>query len=308
MNTPMIDDQILTQYLLGMLSERDKEDIEDRIFTNDAYYNQLLLLEDELIDEYVCERLSRKERKYFEKNFLSSTERYEKIRFAKALQANLSRFLIKNDENLYELSNTELIHRITNSPNNRLAWKEFFRRFDDHIRAVVVRLSQKLNSKDILNDLVQDVYAMLVAHDMRVLKQFKGIRESSIYVFLTLVTRSVCLMYRAKMVAMKGNRRASQKNELDEGFRLIDTLADPYASSPDERLLLESVEQEIESVLEEVLPQKNIERNKAIFKMFVFEEMSVTNIAQRFNLSSRTVNNIITTIRKKIREKSSKKP
>lgn len=332
MNEPIINDQILTQYLLGMLDERKKEDIEGRIFANDAYYNQLLLLEDELIDEYVHEHLSKKERKYFEKNFLLSPERYKKINFAKNLRKNLNRLLMESSSKLQklsnfaknlrenlnwllmesggksmELSNIELIKLLVHSPDNSLAWNEFYRRFDDKIRLIVQRYSQMFNPKTNLDDLVNDFYVSLIAHDLRALKQFRGQNDNSIYTFLSHVARKVVSMDRVRLAATK---RRTTLQEREPGLLLVDMLADPHMPNPDEKLMLESLRQEVESILDEILTNRNKERerDKAIFKMFVFEELSATNIAQRFNLSPQRVRNIIITIRKKIGEKSSKKP
>lgn len=294
MNESIINDQVLAQYLLGMLSQREKEDIEERIFANDTYYNQLLLIEDELFDEYVNGHLSVEERNHFEKNFLNSSERYKKIEFAQKLRENLNRFLTKPEKNTNALSNTALIHLLAQSPNHLLAGNEFFERFDKFIRLAVLKASRRSNStvgRGLLDDLMQDVYMKLFANDGQALKQFKGQHENSIFVFLQVIATRVVMQHRLKMMVQKRRRP-----------ELLDHPSDPL-----ENYLEAHERQEIENVLEEVITGRNKERDKAIFKTYLFEYSQPERIALNFDLSQTRVKNIISMITKKIREKFSKK-
>ena len=77
----------IRQYLLGEVTRESRlRRIEEMILTDEAFYEELLVSEDELIDEYVRESLSASERERFESHFLSTPERRRKLKFARALR------------------------------------------------------------------------------------------------------------------------------------------------------------------------------------------------------------------------------
>jgi hypothetical protein len=84
------DERSMKQYLLGNLPEVEQLRIEERLLTDDDYYRTLLILEDELTDDYIKGSLSNQERKRFEEHFLSSPERRQKLKFASALKRYVS--------------------------------------------------------------------------------------------------------------------------------------------------------------------------------------------------------------------------
>lgn len=74
-------------YLLGLLEPGERAgQFEERILTEEDYYEELLIAEDEVIDLYLAGRLPRAEREGFERHFLSTPERRQKLRFARALR------------------------------------------------------------------------------------------------------------------------------------------------------------------------------------------------------------------------------
>ncbi|HJP91825.1 MAG TPA: hypothetical protein VJ875_07705 [Pyrinomonadaceae bacterium] len=75
----------LTQYLLGTLSESERESIESEYFADEDAFEQMLIAEDELIDAYARNELSAQERRQFEENFLNSSPARERVHFARAL-------------------------------------------------------------------------------------------------------------------------------------------------------------------------------------------------------------------------------
>lgn len=77
--------KMIRRYLLGALSDGDRERIEQDILTNGDVFTELLIIEDELLDEYVRGSLSDDERARFENHFLTVPERQEDLRFARAL-------------------------------------------------------------------------------------------------------------------------------------------------------------------------------------------------------------------------------
>lgn len=77
----------IRKYLLGNIQvEDERRKIEERLMLDDDYFEELLMQEDELIQDYVDDQLSTDERQKFEKHFLISEERRDKIRFARALR------------------------------------------------------------------------------------------------------------------------------------------------------------------------------------------------------------------------------
>jgi methionine-rich copper-binding protein CopC len=87
------DQKKIRQYLLGNLSDELRQPIEERLLTESSFYDELVLSEEELIDDYVNGELADDERLKFEQHFLSAPERQQQLRFAQALSrytANLA--------------------------------------------------------------------------------------------------------------------------------------------------------------------------------------------------------------------------
>lgn len=75
------------QYLLGQLEDTEQRQLEERLMTQDDLFQQVQVLEDELIDEYLKNALSAQDRADFEKHFLSAPERRQKLRFAESFRS-----------------------------------------------------------------------------------------------------------------------------------------------------------------------------------------------------------------------------
>jgi CHAT domain-containing protein len=79
-------DADLRNYLLGLINtESKKRGIEERLMTDEAYYQNLVLEEDALVDDYLEDNLTPEERHSFEEHFLLSPDHQEKLRFAGSL-------------------------------------------------------------------------------------------------------------------------------------------------------------------------------------------------------------------------------
>src|ERR1051325_2125922 len=72
----------LRNYLLGQCDEAECEAVETMVFTDDDLFEELQVLEDEIIDEYLNDKLSPEARVHFEEHFLAAPERIEQLRFA----------------------------------------------------------------------------------------------------------------------------------------------------------------------------------------------------------------------------------
>jgi hypothetical protein len=84
------DKDVLRSYLLGTLETAPRAELEERILCDPAAYEEISLLEEELIDQYVAGGLSKGERHHFETNFLITEERQKKLRFGQLLKRYLS--------------------------------------------------------------------------------------------------------------------------------------------------------------------------------------------------------------------------
>jgi hypothetical protein len=77
--------QTIRAYLLGLVPDEEMSPLEERLMSDKAFYEELLIVEDELIDQYLEGDLSASERESFENHFLLTPERQRKVRFGRAL-------------------------------------------------------------------------------------------------------------------------------------------------------------------------------------------------------------------------------
>lgn len=92
MTTNASVDDVLRQYLLGSIAPEVRESVENRLFSNDRiFWEHLCLVEDELVDAYVRDALDRKEAEDFERCFMTTAERREKLALARAINAYVER-------------------------------------------------------------------------------------------------------------------------------------------------------------------------------------------------------------------------
>jgi len=86
MNMDLGNEKSLKSYLLGDLNPDEQQRLEQHLMTDSDAFEQLALIEDELIDEYLEGSLSRLEKNRFETFFLAAPERRQKLSFAKSLK------------------------------------------------------------------------------------------------------------------------------------------------------------------------------------------------------------------------------
>lgn|SRR5215213_254830 len=75
----------MRSYLLGTLDSDRRTQLEDSILSDSETYEELLVAEEELIDQYVAGRLSELEQQQFEAHFLITAERQKNLRFGQLL-------------------------------------------------------------------------------------------------------------------------------------------------------------------------------------------------------------------------------
>ena len=84
MPTPEVEERI-RRYLLRQLSDGALAEFEQELLVDEELFEELLVVEDELNDDYLMGDLPRDERVQFEQHFLAAPERQEKLKFARAL-------------------------------------------------------------------------------------------------------------------------------------------------------------------------------------------------------------------------------
>jgi hypothetical protein len=86
MSDPTYNNQVISEYLLGSLSEAESERLDELSITDGEFAVALSAAEKELIDSYVQRELSGDELNRFEAHYRASAFRRDKVDFAKALQ------------------------------------------------------------------------------------------------------------------------------------------------------------------------------------------------------------------------------
>src|SRR5258705_11727753 len=79
------EDVSMRAYLLGELPQDEELRIEGRLLLDRDLIELLQIIEEELIDSYVRDTLSDRERKEFESHFLNTPQRRRQLGMAKAL-------------------------------------------------------------------------------------------------------------------------------------------------------------------------------------------------------------------------------
>jgi hypothetical protein len=86
----MVDEpSLFRRYLLGALEESAQEDFERNLMTSDEHFQELLIAEDELVDDYWSGKLSASDVERYRERFLVTDERRHQHRFGAALRKYL---------------------------------------------------------------------------------------------------------------------------------------------------------------------------------------------------------------------------
>ncbi|MBN1479579.1 hypothetical protein EH223_16790 [candidate division KSB1 bacterium] len=106
------------QYLLGLLTERQQHKIEERYFARDDMFHAMLAAEDELIEDYIKGRLSRREKKRFESYILAHPQWSQKVTTMKAMLQVLKEDVTAKQRNFFSVVGDTLrdIFSILNRP------------------------------------------------------------------------------------------------------------------------------------------------------------------------------------------------
>jgi len=81
------EQKVIRRYLLGALDEEQYQQFEERILTSPAFKTQVLIMEDELAEDYVAGTLSANDREAFRRRLLLTREQNRRLAFIRALSA-----------------------------------------------------------------------------------------------------------------------------------------------------------------------------------------------------------------------------
>lgn len=81
--------QEATQYLLGTATADEQMALEEKYFSDPSFFEQVVAVEKELLDDYARDRLSVRERELFERHYLSHPKRRSRAKAATALATKL---------------------------------------------------------------------------------------------------------------------------------------------------------------------------------------------------------------------------
>ena len=84
------DEGLLRRYLLGELMPQEQSEVQDRLFLDPDFSDELLMVERELTDDYLFGNLSPLQHARFEQYFLRAPERQLKMRIAQDLSRQVS--------------------------------------------------------------------------------------------------------------------------------------------------------------------------------------------------------------------------
>lgn len=84
------EQQTIREYLLGQLPGEQQSHFEERLLTDDEVFQELEIVEDELVDEYLRDELTPAARAGFESHFMAAPAHREKLTFARAFRKSLT--------------------------------------------------------------------------------------------------------------------------------------------------------------------------------------------------------------------------
>lgn len=79
-------EKLVMRYLVGELSEEEQSRLEEQLFTDDEFYQELRATERDLIDAYVRGRLSGELHQQFERHYMALPEGRQKVELARSFQ------------------------------------------------------------------------------------------------------------------------------------------------------------------------------------------------------------------------------
>jgi hypothetical protein len=90
------EDEVIARYLLGSLTEQEQSALEERFFADNEFFERMLEVEEDLIDEYLQDELPDSEHEQMEKLLRSSRRQWHELEFNRLLAYDVRKFLARS--------------------------------------------------------------------------------------------------------------------------------------------------------------------------------------------------------------------
>lgn len=91
MHLPDEEGHLIRRYFLGELTEEERVRLEERVFTDGDFKTHVLIVEDEMVEDYAARLLPADEAEKFEKHFLMTPEQQQKLKYVNGLRVRAAR-------------------------------------------------------------------------------------------------------------------------------------------------------------------------------------------------------------------------
>ncbi len=181
------------------------------------------------------------------------------------------------------------------------AWQEFVHRFQPLISAVVAQVARRNGTvtPTLVDDLVQETYLRLCADNYRLLRNFSGGHENSLFGYLKVTAASVALdHFKSLRTQKRGGGLEFQDLEEGEKRQVIPEAAAPPTA--DQKVLLS----EIERALKKVTEGPTAERDRLIFRLYYQQGFTARDIAEvpALQLTAKGIESLLYRITASVRE------
>jgi hypothetical protein len=127
------DDQLITNYILGRLSEEEVECLDELSFDEDDFAYRLQAIEDDLVDAYVIGELAGQNLESFNSHYLLTPNRLDKVKFATAFQLFMNRSVTADGRDGVQVPATVRPERFKRASSRR-SWQALYTVLDPPIR------------------------------------------------------------------------------------------------------------------------------------------------------------------------------
>jgi RNA polymerase sigma-70 factor (ECF subfamily) len=167
----------------------------------------------------------------------------------------------------------QLIAACTSEPIEA-AWREFTRRFQPLIAAVILKVVRRFGnaSPELVDDLCQETYLKLCKDNCRALRSVATAHESAIFAFLKVIATNTAQDYFRSVASSKSG---SGKALVAKSVFLEHGLSRGASSELEREILLEEIDKELKTHAHE----PNFERDYAIFWLHYSQGLTSAQIA-----------------------------
>ena len=202
-----------------------------------------------------------------------------------------------------KLSPEQLILACT-STGDAAAWEEFVRRFHKLIAVVVLRIARRWGdtTRQLVDDLVQEIYLKLCADDCKLLRSFQATHEDAFYGYLKVIAVNLTLdHFKALQTAKRGGLSGSESIDSDDVVSVGVLGPQSDQNVTEQRILMN----EIDACLKSVEAGTTGERDRMIFWLYYRVGLTAKAIARlpSIGLSTKGVESTLLRLTRLVRKR-----